>query len=698
MKIIAILAVFACLLNSFVIADTISLEEVIVTAQKREQSIQKIPISIAVLNKNDLEISQINGLGDLNGLVPSLNIQSEGNTATSLAIAIRGHAPDPGQITREGSVGVYIDGVYISRSQALGIDLADPERIEVLRGPQGTLFGRNTVGGAVSIISRKPSGQFGVDQTISAGNYDLVRSVTHINLPRYLGLSTKIDYIHNEFGGWVDNTSGQEKFTEYNNNGGRLNLLYNLNEALSLNYAYDNTRTETAQYYFQLHRDFSSTQTIGQEPKRQDKSRNPTILNPNIVKQNGHSLNASWTPSSNLTIKSITGYHELMQDTHNNYGGVLYVVEPFRLIDGSTIDQKQFSQELQIIGNTRHFEWLAGLYYFEEDALQNFNTQFSLFPSDPFTIDSFSGETSSTSKAIFGQATWTPSKLEKLQLTLGARYTDDDKNSKRTRNLGEDDDIGSHSTDPLLAVSYSLTDYTLVYIKWSSAYKAVGYNLRSTSFEPYKKENNQTTELGIKSEFWDNRARLNVTAFLSVFKDMQLDFIDPDIITNPETKNAINKVRISGLELDMKVNPISALTLGASYTYLETDKSLQPNPLDTTLSQTFYVTQAPAHAGSLTIDYQVTNNLTGHLDITSTDNYAHVSFEPLRLDAYTLVNARFTLKIPLNKDSIDLSLWVKNLLDEEYITNGFSVGSPPRSITQVFGDPRTYGINLKYTL
>jgi iron complex outermembrane recepter protein len=670
-----------------------SLEEIMVTAQKREQSIQEVPISVIAFSESDIYSLLITNPSELAGLVPSLSNQGLGNVNESLTLSIRGHAPDPSQVTKAPSVGIYIDGVYMSRAQGMGVDLADPERIEVLRGPQGTLFGRNTVGGAISVISKKPTGEFSLNQTVDIGNYDYLRSVTHLNLPSFGSVNAKIDYIHEERGGFVDNVSGQSDFGERNNDGGRLSLNYNATDTLQFNYAYDNTRTESAQYYFQLHEDNNVAQTIGAEPNRADDVRTPLYLKPTIIKKEGHTLNASWELSSDITLTSITGYHELEQDTNNNYGGTLYF---FGLNDAYTIDQKQFSQEVQLIGKTGSLVWVAGLYYFDEDANQDFNTQITQAGPTPVTVDSFSGEVHAKSKAVFGQVTWTPPTFDQLHLTLGGRYTDDDKNGLRTRNPGEDYDFGSHSKDPMIAAQYDFTDDLSVYAKWSSAYKAVGYNLRSITFDPYDREQIKTSEIGLKSELWDNRARINMAAFHSVYKDMQLDFNHPVVITNVETKNAMDRVRISGFEIDAKVTPVAALTLGASYTYLATDKHRQDNPLDTSLSQTFNVTQAPEHAGSLTLDYQASQNINIHLDVISTDSYAHVTFEPLRLDAYTLVNANVTFNVPLQNNNFDLSLWARNLLDEEYITNGFT--TPSNTITQVFGDPRTFGIKIAYRL
>ena len=149
------------------------LEEILVTARKYPESMQDTPIAISVIGSAQLDLRGIDDMGDLaDGMIPSLRIMPMGSSPSNLIISIRGNAPsDVSEVTRDGSVGIYLDGVYLARSHGFGLELADLERIEVLRGPQGTLFGRNSIGGAVSLISKKPSGDLGFKQIVSMGRF-----------------------------------------------------------------------------------------------------------------------------------------------------------------------------------------------------------------------------------------------------------------------------------------------------------------------------------------------------------------------------------------------------------------------------------------------------------------------------------------------------------------------------------------------
>lgn len=695
-----------------------ALEEVIVTSQKREQSLQDTPIAISVLDAEQLDILGITNLGALGGgAIPSLRIQPLGNTSTTLVAAIRGNGPtDISQVTRESAVAFYIDGIFMSRAQGLGLELADVERIEVLRGPQGTLFGRNATSGAVNVVSRKPSGEFGVKQTLTTGKYDEFRSVTRIDLPAVGGLSSKIDVLHAERDGWVKNSApGVADFNEYDKDGARLSLSWQASDTLTLDYSYDYSNMQTAQGYFQAYVD-----NVGLLPPetrgRASRTRFPiAAFEPSDTDQQGHTLVASWDISESLTVKSLTGYRELDEDVNNNYGGVLYANG---LMDTSVIDQEQLSQEFQLIGSADRFEWLAGLYYYEEDAAQVFTLFFSrdsdggitgtpntAIPVTDFGLPQRFVETDSESIAAYGQVTWTPPVPgDRLAVTFGLRYTEDEKSGERIEGGFSEFDLDTDSLDPTITFDYTFSDSLSAYVKWASAYKAGGVNARA-SFTPYEEEKSDAFEIGFKSQFADNRVRLNATLFWTDYKDMHIDFPNPANIALSETFNAEKTVEVDGAEIDLTVVPLEGLVVGLSYTYLDGDMPLQPNPLanDGTLSR-FVVSQAPPHAGALTVDYTWEpwdiGTLTAHFNATSTDQYNYVSSGEPRLDGYTIMNARLTLadiRFGADSGAFKVSVWGRNLTDEEYVVNGFSVGGDPvDTVTQLFGDPRTGGIDVVY--
>ena len=699
------------------------LEEIIVTAQRREESLQKSPIAISVLNDVQLEtlgISSLDGLAG--GAVPSLRVQTGGNTPSSLVIAIRGNGPtNVEQVTREGPVAIYLDGIYLSRTQGLSMELADLERIEVLRGPQGTLFGRNATSGAVNMISKKPTGTFGIEQTIGYGRFDELRSVTRVSLPEFSGIRAKINYVHAEQDGWVDNTAPNEAdFNALNKDALRVSLNWRPGDVLEFDYSFDYTDTSSSYFYIQLAED--NIGMIGVEPGRQRQTRFPiTPLEPAVTKHRMHTLTAAWDISDKLTLKSLSSYRELEEDTNNNFGGVLYFNGFLNLKD---IKQEQWTQEFQLIGTSERLDWVAGLYYFEEDAQEisrelfsldifGFLTGTPLTPIDPPTdFNIFTGApvplrtitANAKSRAVYGHATWTPPVLDdRLHIGVGLRYTNDDRSGSRTDIGTIAFALGTDHLDPSITFTYDWSENLITYAKWSTAFKAGGVSPRSSSFAPYLEEEAETFEIGIKSEFWDRRVRFNAAAFTTDYDGLQITFFDPLNLTTIETINAANAVEIDGLEFDLTIIPAPGLVIGLSYTYLDGRIPLQPNPLAGGALEQFALVQTPEHAGALTVDYTFEpwsfGTLTAHLDVASTDKYAFIatSVDERFWDAYTLVNARLTLAdigLGINAGALRASLWAKNLTDAEYLVLGFPIG--PAGTTQVFGTPRTYGFDVTY--
>lgn len=704
--------------------DQEGLNEVVVTAQKRQQSLQDTPIAISVIESEQLDILGINDFaGMTDGIIPSLHVVPFGSTPSNVVLSIRGNAArDPGEISREGSVAVYLDGVYIGRSHGLGLQLPDLERIEVLRGPQGTLFGRNAIGGAVSIVSKEPTGEFGLKQSIGMGRFDELRSVTRINFDEVAGVRAKLDYLHSERDGWVDNTApGEADYNQYEKDGGRLSLLWDASESVSVGYSYDKSKVSTAQNYYQFYKDYLGS--FGEERDRLSQTRLPvTPLDPTIVETSGHSFIVNWELSEKISVKSISAHRKLNEDANNNYAGILYYNG---LNDASVMDQEQLTQEFQFIGTHERLNWVAGIYYFKEDAHKNLQDSFTLnirnklgprTISPPTTFDHLRGKLSPAKRvdadakswAAYGQFTWNPEILsDRLFITLGGRHTDDKKAATRQEEGSHKFDQKSDNFDTTAGVDFHINDDLSTYLKWTTAYKAGGVNSRSKKFSGFEEEVVKTLELGLKSEFWQRRGRFNLAVFNTDYEDMQLDFIDPEKITCLETINAQKTVKVNGAEIELSLIPIAALQIGFSYSYLDTDMPLQPNPLAGGALKEFFIPLAPKHAGAMTIDYQFSplqfGQLSAHLDMTSTDKYSYAPYGEQRFDAYTILDARITLagiKVGGELSTLRASIWAKNLADEEYIINAFGIGEGDgkASIGQTFGDPRTFGLDITLDL
>ncbi len=687
-----------------------TLEEVIVSAQKRDQSLQDTPIAISVLSARQLEMQGISSLGDMmDGMVPSLRILPYSNTPSALVMAIRGNGPsEVGQATRDSSVAVYLDEFYLGRAQGLDMELAELERIEVLRGPQGTLFGRNATGGAISLVSKRPSGQFGLKQTVEAGRFDQFSSITHIDLPEWVGLRTKVDYLFTERDGWVNNTApGQADYNAWKKQGFRFSANRDFGDSVELNYAYTNTRTDMSQNYFQLYRD--DIGIIGADEGRQTTTRYPIApLQPSNSDQQMHSLKLDWQVSDAVKAQSLTSWRKLDDKTFANYGGTVYYNG---LVEEVDMIQKQISQEFRLLGSYNRIEWVAGLYYYKADVSEAIRDFFSLdiFGDPPLTPINPPIEAGPEraivsdirSQAIYGQATWTPPVLDdRFGITLGLRHSREDRWGKRLTGGFVPFDLKTGQTDPMITLEYQASDQVLTYAKWSNAYRSGGVSSHSVDLTPFDAEDVNTFELGLKAEGWHQRLRVNAALFSTDYRNMFID-VQSASLEFLETINAANKVTVDGGELDLTIKATDKLTLGLSYTYLSGDLPMQPNPYNGNIVERFYMTQTPRHAGALTLDYTFAplpiGTIVGHLDAISSSHYHHwPTGGPGHPDAYTLFNARLVLSdIPIGagKGALKSSLWGKNLTNEEYAVYSVDWGVV---VPQIYNDPRTVGISVTW--
>lgn len=717
--------------------DVVVLDQVVVTAQKRATNLQETPISVSVLDAEMLKDRNAISLGSLSdGSIPSLRVTPFGTRSSALNIGIRGiGAPsDANQPARDAGVGVYVDGVFLGRSQGLGTMLYDVERIEVLKGPQGTLFGRNTEGGAISIVTKQPTGEFG--GTVSAGvsNYSGYNSGLHLDLPKVGDVSIKIDAVQAKRSGTTDNPMrGEEDFNSYNKRGARISALWQPSDGFSALYAFDRSYDATTPYHAQLlvaGASGSALQKAGASVDRRDSSILGGPQEESIGRVSGHLLNLGWTLSDSLEFKSISSYRELEQgqfdmglvDAISAYTGANTSFGRYSL---AQVDQHQYSQEFQLIGNTEQVQYLVGAFYYHETASDNAQTPNMLlwgrdgnsYTLNPATnpLDLYEVRIDRASKAVsdslgfFGQATWTPAALENLHLTAGGRYTRDDKSGNLYIVNGASTDLSFDESwsrfDPMVNIAYDVGQNAMVYAKYSTGFKAGGANSRSTTYSSFDPEEVSAVELGWKSQFWEGRARLNVALFDSTIKHKQMDFtvlFDPVsgvTRTTMVTTNALNDSSSRGAELEFSIVPLDNLTLGFSHAYTDTDSQTAMDPFGAGVEVTVQPLLAPKNASSLAVDYWVpfanASALKFHVDGNWSDGFFTNEYDQVLTDSSFVVNARIALAdMPLraNGASLDISLWARNLLDEEHLF--YKPNNPTIGKSGIFNDPRTYGLDL----
>jgi iron complex outermembrane recepter protein len=708
------------------------LQEIIVTAQKREESLQDTPISISVLDNKSLEKRGITNLGDFaSGAVPSLRIMPySGSRASTMVVTMRGINPgDSAQVSQDPTVGIYVDGVYLGRTQGLGTEMFDVERIEVLRGPQGTLFGRNAVGGAISIVSKRPTGRLGLDLTAGVSNYEGRRVKAHLNLPEFAGISIKIDGIWNKRDGWVDNPlPGQTDYYDVNRRGARISALWQPSDTIDVLYSYDISRDASGVGYTHLDSLLPGAPPLpplfSVEPNRASTAQVGLELEPSVGKVQGHGLHASWDISDDLTVRSITAYRKLDQ-TQWDTGGMVLPLQPSGFLGRASyaeIKQDQFSQELQLIGSFDRLNFVLGGFYFDEEATDlafaQFTAQFNATGTDivrfPFTpsgprFPDRASEVDVKSKALFGQATFTPPVLDdRLHLTAGLRWTHDRKHGALTRQRGAVINIPfefeSKRIDPAFTAAFDWTRDINSYVRWSRAYLAGGANSRSATFRPFGEQVVSTWEVGTKADLFNRRARVNIAAYSSRLSDRQVGFVNPANPSNTETLNAPGTTSVKGVELDLSLLPARGLTLTGSYAFTDWQAPTDVNPF-TGAIQRGGVIYTPRHAATGAIDYEFApfnvGTLSAHLDVIYSSSFLTEPSSP-RTGAYTMFNGRLTLGEIKTGDSgreLSFSLWGKNLTNTQWKVFQFPLAGPGLSNLMIahWNEPRTYGLEARLT-
>ncbi|ODT85581.1 TonB-dependent receptor [Phenylobacterium sp. SCN 70-31] len=706
------------------------LEEIVVTAEKRETSLQQTPIAVSVVGGAELADRGVASVKDLvEGSVPSIRIIPFFGRASAVSIAMRGVSTgDSTQISRETSIGIYTDGVYMGRVQGLGTELFEIERVEVLRGPQGTLFGRNTIGGALNIITKRPTGEFGLTQKVGIRNLDGWNVATNLNLPEMAGVSIKLDGLLSKRDGWVNNDlPGAWDWNQYDRRGLRAAALWEPLDGLTALYSYDTSRDKSTGGYGQFISLLPGAPALapmfGLEPSRVRQSRIGAPLEPSVAKISGHSLNVTWNASNALTLRSITSYRKLSQSQYDANAGLFFAFTPnglFGRISLADIGQDQFSQEFQVIGTHERLNYVVGAFYFEEDATESawtartlrFNATGTDYTVLPEPIGGARPDRASDnhvqSKALFGQATWTPPVMDdRLHLTFGLRYTDDEKHGRMTSIRGVPSplryEFSSSRVDPAATVAFDWTEAVNTYVRWGVAYRAGGANSRSATFRPFEEEELEAWELGLKSEFWDRRARLNVAAYRSSYRNRQATFQDPANPSATETVNVGAPAKIRGVEIDLTVAPVRGLRFNANYSFTDGDYPDLINPFSGVLVRSSSGL-TPRHAASLSVDYTKPLDF-GEFAVRLDANHSSGSFPTegvaRKSQAFTMLNARVTLgemEMGATPGTWAISAWMKNITNVEYnVFHNILQGTGANLVNyNVYNEPRTFGLDLTY--
>lgn len=545
-----------------------TVEVVVVTAEKRAESAQKIPVAISALDDEALKRSNIDSMRNIQNLVPSLQFGSVDGAALMSIRGISSLVLGPGG---DPAVAVHLDGVYLARAQYQDAALYDIERVEVLRGPQGTVNGRNATGGAVNIITKKPTNEFGGYANVALGNYNSLKTSGAVGGP-LIGdnLLWRVAWRSEDHKGYTPNRNTGERLDEANQFSARAQLLAKLGTDAEFLLSLDTDRANTSGYS-QIVLGTVTGQALpgvllggNVATGRAVSANDPAYYKRQAYGASGHfKFNFD-----GFTFNSITGYRELRERVAADLDGTSFqFMQAFY-----TRDQWQLSQELNLVSNSESpLQWLFGLYYLKER--QESDETYS-FPSVGFDL-SIGGPPVTDSYAAYGQASY--ALTDELKVTAGLRYTLDQKKAFEYSRIpqfainGEANLRGNWAAwTPKVSVDYSPFDDTLLYASVSRGFRSGGFNiggLQGTAFAP---EVVWSYEAGFKHQFFDNRYALNMAVFQSDYSDLQVFQIRNLLATVDNAASAT----IRGAEVEFIALPGYGIRLDvvASYTDSEFDK------------------------------------------------------------------------------------------------------------------------------
>jgi iron complex outermembrane receptor protein len=720
------------------------LEDIVVTAQKREENLQSVPISITALGAASIEANRIQNVGDIGTIAPNTMVRSQPGGNSIPLFTIRGVTAGNSSAGTNTGVALYIDGVYLGRTVGALFDVADIERIEVLKGPQGTLFGRNATGGAVSLTTRNPTGTFGVEQEISTGNYDLFRAKTRIDLPEWNGLSASLTYLHLERDGDIRNLGGGTIWDFASATGGRFGkyqaaekLGGTNTDALQASLRYDGGPFDLV-YKFDYTDSFQTAPGSGvlaaqtplaqlvlnsqpggsivQVGKKRPDAVNNWFTSPNHVVAYGHLLTASYRLNDSLSFKNILAYRNQKTSGINQIdgaggltvqpsfnflcGGAACNGQPFLLLAINSLSrQHQISNEAQITYSSDALDIVSGAYFFRdvtEDGGIGIGQTLAVKAVPNFVLpDPARGlsEYRSRSIALFAQATG--HLTNRLDLTGGIRQTWDRKAANEVTQVQDFLTKSSRATW-LVNLSYRVADSTLVYAKASTGFVSGGI----LNGLPYKPETVTTYETGLKADFLDRRARTNIALFYSRYRNLQFPFFGTGVV---QQLNA-GRARTWGGEFEGTFIPVDGLTLGVNVGYTNF-KYLELAPSVGNIS-TYLPNYRPKVTSSLSAEYSFPEfswggKLTARLDGQYNSSYntipapATAAVRDLTHSPATwLFNGRVSLaNIPVGSSTIKVAAWGKNLTDRKQLTFATNLGLV---VAGLYQPARTYGVDLSF--
>ena len=713
-----------------------TVEDIVVTARRTEESAQRTPLALTAFSGQTLERTGAQQVTDLQGAVPNLNIVQGRGSSNSTNIYIRGVGQPDALQTFDPAVGVYVDDVYYSRIRGTQFDLLDLERIEILRGPQGTLYGKNTIGGAMKLVSRRPGQTFRARGSVSAGDYDLLDVQGAVSGPITDGLAFGLSALHSERGGYVTDPVTDAEYNDKNSTAVRGTLAWDPTDAIQIDLTADYSKDDAGLTVGQATN--SLTYLTGGVvypvasplPEYNFQTRTtPGLPNETRLETSGVSLRASWDLSEALTLKSISSYRRLETDDYIDFDATELEIADALV----AVDQDQVSQELQLTYDSGPVTAVGGLYYLKENVTSHQESYDDALLGPAFFNSGFlrtiDDDLETTSKAAYANVSYAVT--DALRVSAGVRYTEEEKDYARTTSTfysllpafnvtyGFTPPTGKYEdTSIMLSADYQLNEDAMVYARYAQGFKSGGFNGRansaadSTAYEP---ETADTFEVGAKTTYWDNRFRLNLAAFFTKYEDFQARVSGIDTIPGQPVPSPVLSVLnagsldIFGFELESVLVPVRNLTLDAQVGFLSADYKEFDDARFTAFGGTRSF-QEPAFSPKWTTRFgaQYVFDLDGGANVTvggaakyrsrmalAVDNTATnsaIELPGMFQDDYWLYDARVVWNDSADRYSV--GLYGQNLSDEVYKTDAQEFSSIGNIRTAYYGAPRTWMVKL----
>lgn len=692
------------------------IQDIIVTAQKRASNVQDTALAITAVGGTDL---RARGIASLESLAPSLPNVNFGKNVGFARIAIRGLGLDTTVIGQEGRVAYHTDGVYISRPTAAIATFFDVNRVEVVRGPQGTLYGRNATAGAINVVTNDPEQDFGGYGKLTVGNYGLISTEGAMTGAVTDTLSARFAFQTVNRGGYGRNFNLNQDIDDEKSFGVRAKLKFkpsaNFDITLSGDYSHED---DHAFVYHYLGAGNPAVTPLGQALGGTVPA-NPrdTVADvPQINVRQFYGLGAIANLDLGFaTLTSVTGYRHSHTDYRSEADGTDIVTATFHIEERAS----QFSQELRLAGDVSRLKYLIGGYYFSENIYGNNAFTPLRRPAPPFGFAQgvdFRGDSTTRASAIFGQLDYEI--IDGLTLSAGARYSHEKRgiDHKGMQDLATPYNpavpfvytqfqVASQSVNsftPRLGIEYKATRDILFYATYAKGFKSGGFNNNAFG-TPLDPEKLTDYEGGVKAEFFDHKLRANIAAFYYDYTNLQLQ----KILGSVAIPLNAGRATVKGIEAEITMRPVPNFELSGNFSHLSsrirdfsTSDASRPT-LGVIVIDGNRLPQSPRYTVNLAAAYTAETpigdfTLRGEMNYTDDIFFSFYNRPDVAQQAYTKFNAFLNFKSQTS--GLTASLFIRNIANKRTISSEqVSAGFSRFPIVGAFDPPRTFGGSIGIT-